>query len=396
MGASSPFALCMSKPTLLFYDTCFYIDVFRGRIGEHETPQGPFLVVAHTLVLMELWQGVRRSGEERAIQDLEGSLSLIGASLQNYLDAGRILRKMSERKWLRSHRLYETQNDVLLALSAVENNSWIVTANRRDFDKIRVFCPVPVIYYLSARHSCVIRILHIAYNTAMPAPSLIVQTTYAELLERCASSAFSDAFSEDGMFTSKTIKGKCYWYFQASTAKGRTQRYVGPETPQLLERIAHHKMARDDDREQRALVSTLVRSFGLPRPIPEIGHIIAALAKAGVFRLRGVLVGTMAYQAYSAMLGIKLPVSTLHTADVDVAQFENVSIAVKDHTPPILEILKGVNKTFRAVPHTNDGRRATSYVAKGGLRVDFLTPNEGPDTDRPQGLPAFQTDAQPL
>ena len=137
----------MSKPTLLFYDTCFYIDVFRGRIGEHETPQGPFLVVAHTLVLMELWQGVRRSGEERAIQDLEGSLSLIGASLQNYLDAGRILRKMSERKWLRSHRLYETQNDVLLALSAVENNSWIVTANRRDFDKIRVFCPVPVIYY---------------------------------------------------------------------------------------------------------------------------------------------------------------------------------------------------------------------------------------------------------
>lgn len=230
----------------------------------------------------------------------------------------------------------------------------------------------------------------------MPAPSLIVQTTYAELLERCASSAFSDAFSEDGMFTSKTIKGKCYWYFQASTAKGRTQRYVGPETPQLLERIAHHKMARDDDREQRALVSTLVRSFGLPRPIPEIGHIIAALAKAGVFRLRGVLVGTMAYQAYSAMLGIKLPVSTLHTADVDVAQFKNVSIAVKDHTPPILEILKGVNKTFRAVPHTNDGRRATSYVAKGGLRVDFLTPNEGPDTDRPQGLPAFQTDAQPL
>ncbi len=230
----------------------------------------------------------------------------------------------------------------------------------------------------------------------MPAPSLIIQTTYAELLERCASSAFSDAFSEDGVFTPKSIKGRRYWYFQASTAEGRTQRYVGPETPELLERIAHHKMTRDDDREQRALVSTLVRSFGLPRPIPEIGSVIAALAKAGVFRLRGILVGTMAYQAYSAMLGIKLPISTLHTADVDIAQFKNVSIAIKDHTPPILEILKGVNKTFRAVPHTNDGRKTTSYVAKGGLRVDFLTPNEGSDTDRPQGLPAFQTDAQPL
>jgi hypothetical protein len=28
--------------------------------------------------------------------------------------------------------------------------------------------------------------------------------------------------------------------------------------------------------------------------------------------------------------------------------------------------------------------------------VDFLTPNEGPETDRPQRLAAYQTDAQPL
>lgn len=230
----------------------------------------------------------------------------------------------------------------------------------------------------------------------MPAPSIIIQTTYAELLERCASSAFSEAFSEDGIFTPKSIKGKRYWYFQTSTAKGRAQRYVGPETPELVEQIARHKMAHDDKREQRALVSTLVRSFGLPRPIPEIGEIIAALAKAGVFRLRGILVGTMAYQAYSAMLGVKLPVATLQTADVDIAQFKNVSVAIKDQTPPMLEILKEVNHTFRAVPHVNDGRKTTSYVAKGGLRVDFLTPNEGPETDEPQSLPAFKTDAQPL
>jgi hypothetical protein len=38
----------------------------------------------------------------------------------------------------------------------------------------------------------------------------------------------------------------------------------------------------------------------------------------------------------------------------------------------------------------------TSYVAKSGLRVDFLTPNEGPETDQPQALPALHTDAQPL
>jgi hypothetical protein len=228
----------------------------------------------------------------------------------------------------------------------------------------------------------------------MPAPALVMQTTYAELVERCAATAFREAFPEDGAFISKTIKGKRYWYFQQSSNDGRAQRYVGSETPELLERISNHKQARDDERERRALVSTLVRSYGLPRPIPEFGNIIAALAKAGVFRLRGVLVGTMAYQTYSAMLGARL--SMLQTGDVDIAQFKNVSVAVGDKTPPVLEVLKEIDKTFQPVPHLHNEHSVTSYRAKGGLGVDFLTPNEGPDTDVPQRLPAFQTDAEPL
>jgi hypothetical protein len=229
----------------------------------------------------------------------------------------------------------------------------------------------------------------------MPPPPLVMQTTYAELLERCATAAFGAFFPEDGVFISKAIKGRRYWYFQSSAEQGRTQKYVGPETPELSKKIAHHKQARDDERERRALVSTLVRSFSLPRPIPEIGNIVAALAKAGVYRLRGVLIGTVAYQTYSAMLGSKLPISILQTGDVDIAQFKNVSVAVADQTPPVLDVLKEADKTFRPVP-TIHGKQVTSYAAKGGLRVDFLTPNEGADTDKPQRLPAFQTDAQPL
>jgi hypothetical protein len=230
----------------------------------------------------------------------------------------------------------------------------------------------------------------------MPPPSLVLQTTYAELLDRCASTAFHDAFPEDGTFISKTIKGRQYWYFQQSSNAGRGQKYVGPETPELLEHISQHKQVRNDERERRALVSTLVRSFALPRPIPEIGNIVAALAKAGVFRLRGVLVGTVAYQTYSSMFGARLSTSLLQTGDVDIAQFGNVSVAVADQTPPVLDILKSVDKTFRPVPHLHAETNVTTYVAKGGIRVDFLTPNEGPDTDAPQPLPAFQTEAEPL
>ena len=230
----------------------------------------------------------------------------------------------------------------------------------------------------------------------MPTPALITQTTYAELLERCAATAFEAAFSGDGVFISKTIKGRPYWYFQLSSDEGRVQKYVGPETPELLERIAQHRQTRDDERERRALVSTLVRSSGLPRPIAEIGDILEALAKAGVFRLRGVLVGTVAFQTYSAMLGVRLPLAPLQTGDVDIAQFNNVSVAVKDHTPPMLDVLKEIDPTFRSVPHSSDKRRVTSYAAKGGLRVDFLTPNDGADIAVPQSLPALGTHAQPL
>jgi hypothetical protein len=244
----------------------------------------------------------------------------------------------------------------------------------------------------------VIRNPLIAYNrmALMATTSLMMQTTYAELVQRCAATAFQDAFAEDGAFVSKEIKGNRYWYFQQSSNDGRVQKYVGPETPELLEKISNHKQARNDERERRALVSTLVRTYGLPRPIPEFGSIIAALAKAGVFRLHGVLVGTAAYQTYSAMLGTKLPISIQQTGDVDIAQFEYVSVAVGDKTPPVLEVLKEVDETFRPVPHAHHERNVTSYRTSGGLGVDFLTPNEGPDTDVPKRLPALQTDAEPL
>ena len=71
----------------------------------------------------------------------------------------------------------------------------------------------------------------------MPTPSLVMQTTYAELVQRCAATAFRDDFPEDGAFVSKVIKGKRYWYFQQPSSDGRTQKYLGSESPELLERI---------------------------------------------------------------------------------------------------------------------------------------------------------------
>ena len=230
----------------------------------------------------------------------------------------------------------------------------------------------------------------------MPAPSVVIQTTYAELLERASAAAFRGAFPKKGTFVSKLIKRRRYWYFQNPSESGKTQTYVGPETPELLQKIDRHRDERDDELHRRSLVSTLIRSLGGPRPSHEIGDVVAALAKAGVFRLRGVLIGTVAFQTYAPMLGKALVGAILRTDDVDIAQFRSVSVAVGDRTPSMLDVLKDVDDTFRPVPHQVDGRKTTRYQTARELRVDFLTPNEGPDTGTPQQLPALRTDAEPL
>jgi hypothetical protein len=94
------------------------------------------------------------------------------------------------------------------------------------------------------------------------------------------------------------------------------------------------------------------------------------------------------------MLGTRLPATLMQTGDIDVAQFANVSESVGDATRPALEMLRSFDPTFQPVPQVN-GRGASSYRSRH-LRVDFLTPNEGKDTEEPRKLVAFGTDAQPL
>lgn len=225
---------------------------------------------------------------------------------------------------------------------------------------------------------------------------LTMHTAYADLVDCCANAAFESAFASEGNFVSKTVRGRKYWYFQETLPEGRRQKYVGPETDDLLEKINRHRSVRDDVRDRQSVVSMLVRSAYLPRPQPKMGEIVQALAEAGIFRLRAVLVGTIAYQAYAAMLGVRLPAASIQTGDVDIAQHRTISIALNDKTPPPLGILRGVDREFNAVPLLRDSTRATSFRTKGGLRVDFLTPNRGVDSDEPEPLPALATDAHPL
>lgn len=241
----------------------------------------------------------------------------------------------------------------------------------------------------------------------MPTPlPLPLQTVYAELAERALMDATERDLLGDGAFVAKVVKGRRYWYWQQTdpgAPTGRRQRYVGAETPELLERIGRHRQVRAEGKQRREMVVAL-RAAGLPGPDAMTGRVLAALETAGAFRLRAVVVGTVAYQIYGGLLGERLGLAASRTGDLDVAQFPSVSVAVEDRiaASDMEAVLRGVDPRFRLLPAPPTtarpmDARSTRYGIGQEYRVEVLTPNRGPDTGGAAlPLPALGAEGQPL
>ncbi len=227
------------------------------------------------------------------------------------------------------------------------------------------------------------------------------RTLYSELAQRSLDDQFTTEFSLDGRFISQEVKGRRYWYFDTAKADGgKSRQYVGPvDDEAITSRVERFKDLKADYRARRKIVSTLVREAYYPQPEALAGDIVEALASAGFFRLRGVLIGTVAFQAYTAILGVRLSNTIMQTGDADFAQFHSISVAVEDAIPPVLDVLRAVDETFREVPHQADSRRSTQFRARSGYKVEFLTPNTGSAEydGQPAVMPALGgAAAQPL
>jgi hypothetical protein len=153
----------------------------------------------------------------------------------------------------------------------------------------------------------------------------------------------------------------------------------------VTSRVKKFEELKNDFDERRRIVRSLV-SAGLPSSEPFSGSIIEAFCRAGFFSLRGVVVGTTAYQCYSGMLGVRLEAASLRTADADFAQFFAIAQQIDDKMSPILDVLRSVDPSFREAPHTSDPRSSTRFVNGDGFKVEFLTPSRG--SDDYQGKPA--------
>ncbi|HYU32323.1 MAG TPA: GSU2403 family nucleotidyltransferase fold protein [Thermoanaerobaculia bacterium] len=231
-----------------------------------------------------------------------------------------------------------------------------------------------------------------------------VQTLYAEFLEQTIHAEAEAAVlgAPQGSFVSKTIKGGTYWYFQRMEGDRKRQVYLGKESPSLLAWMEEVRQARARsaaDEAQRSRLGSMLAAGGATPVSPGMAKVLQLLGESGIFRMGGVLVGTQAFVAYGNMLGVRFDQQTLRTQDVDLAQDRAIGIALSEETAPVNveRTLSGSGLGFFPVPALDPRQPSTSFKIRGReMRVDFLTPLVGPESNDPVFLPSLGVSAHPL
>jgi hypothetical protein len=218
---------------------------------------------------------------------------------------------------------------------------------------------------------------------------LTLQTLYADLVQQAHS-----APAERGTIYKQNVKGIDYLYARANVGSARRDRFLGrADDPRAQARAASAREEARRARERRNTVRIL-RAQGVPGPTTELGRVLDALADAELFK-QAVLVGTAAYQCYSAIVGIVLPASSLMTQDADLAR-ATLAIAAGESGETLETILKRADKSFRAVPGLHRAAPPSHFRSASGFLVDLLTPQRRRTDSNPMPLKALAAGATPV
>lgn len=228
----------------------------------------------------------------------------------------------------------------------------------------------------------------------MTSLSSIATSAYTDLVRLLKDDAVSGV---GGKPTLKKRGDKGYWYATRRVGTSMGFFYIGEDTEDARARIDQIEALRETAKErgaQRARLVRLLRAEGMAPTDRATGSLLSAMGGAGTFRLGGTIVGTHAFRLYEGELGIRLPIGGMaNTGDLDIAQFEKLSIALEDHVAPSLAETFSTLK-FNPVPSLNQGQTWRWAQGGSGQLVEFLTPAFGAETIR--DLPALGVAAQAL
>ncbi|NSX56990.1 nucleotidyltransferase family protein [Parasulfitobacter algicola] len=191
---------------------------------------------------------------------------------------------------------------------------------------------------------------------------------------------------------------KTYWYDTFRVGNDVRKSYIGEDSPELTQRLSDLTMLRDqiaDRQSHRTRLIRILRAEGFLSSDAATGSLLSAMAKSGVFRLGGTIVGTHAFRLYEGELGLRYSFDdTAQTGDVDIASFERLSLALEDTVSPTLQdVFK--HFAFDPVPSLQRKHVWRWKQTRNDLMVEFLTPSfEDDEPIRP--LAALGVDAQSL
>ncbi|HRO88324.1 MAG TPA: GSU2403 family nucleotidyltransferase fold protein, partial [Chiayiivirga sp.] len=206
--------------------------------------------------------------------------------------------------------------------------------------------------------------------------SASAQTTYAQLLEAAQGAELTRSVGNlGGTFARKQVKGRVYWYFQFMALPGRKrQLYVGPDNEQVRKLVEAHRQGGAAPALERLAQAAI--ALGHAAMLPRHFRIVQRLADYGFFRAGGVLVGTHAFLAMGAMLGVRWT-EALRTQDVDFAHAgKTVAIALPaDIEIDAREAIESLEMGLLPIQHM-DGTTGASWLDPRDpeFRIDFLTP----------------------
>lgn len=224
--------------------------------------------------------------------------------------------------------------------------------------------------------------------------SSIAMSAYTDLVRLLKDDAMSGV---EGSPTLKRRGDKAYWYAARRVGSEMRFFYVGEDTDETrarIDRIEELRATAKKRQDERSRLIRILRAEGMTPTDRATGSILSAMANSGTFRLGGTVVGTNAFRLYEGELGIRLPLGGMaNTGDIDIAQFEKLSVALEDQVNP------GLAETFSALkfdtlPGLDQGRTWRWAQGGSGQLVEFLTPAFGEETIR--DLPALGVSAQAL
>ena len=122
---------------MVIFDSSIYVDDLRsGRFSERVAGIGD-LILNSSVVLAELWRGATTAAEERFLVWLADHYPVLTPTENNWIESGRILRRVQKDYGFEAAKLRDLHFDVLIALTARAHGARLITSNRADFELIR-------------------------------------------------------------------------------------------------------------------------------------------------------------------------------------------------------------------------------------------------------------------